>query len=184
MKNSTGKSGLAILFAAIFLSFTTTKTDWEKSKPEGSMPFKRQAFEIENINPVAIPLDKIDQVYKFKPENSGDNFRCVTTYSPFATDIGTYNELYLLFNNGCEMPHRSAIFLVGTFFDIVSFEKILESVFQIQCIMFEQNELFFRAEVSLRIDASDVVNKEKQYRSSGSMVEGAIPSKILVTAEN
>ena len=130
MKRKVSKVGLGVLLAGTLLSFTSKKANVTKSNNVSSIENTlsvNETFIIKNSKSVSLPIETIDQVYKFKPNQTGGSFRCLTTYSAYATDFGPYNELYFLFDNAYEMPHRTAIFKVGNLARIISFKKTSNS---------------------------------------------------------
>ena len=142
-----------------------------------------EVFVIENSKSVSLPIETIDKIHKFKANENGGSFRCVTTGSAAATDFGPYNELYFIFDNAYEMPHRTAIFKIGNLARINSFKKISNSKYEVKGQMFDYNDFFTEKEVVIRIDASNVINQEKKHDTDDTGFEGEMSSKITVSIE-
>ena len=177
---------MGIVLAGTLLSFTLIKENnstSNKKNPIAQISNERETFVISNSKSVSLPIETIDKLHKFKANERGGGFRCVTTGSASATDVGPYNELYFLFDNAYEMPHRTAIFKIGNLAQINSFKKISNSKYEIKGFMFENNKFFIEEEVIITIDASDVINQENKHDKDDSGFEGDMSSKIVVSIE-
>ena len=187
MKKKLGKVSLGIVLAGTLISFTLNKEN--NSTSNNSITIAQvsnvsKTFVISNSKSVALPIETIDKLHKFKANEKGGGFRCVTTGSPGATDVGAYNELYFLFENDYEMPHRTATFKIGNLGHINSFKKISKSKYEIKGWMFEYSRLYTEEDVVITIDASNVINQEIKHDNDNTDFEGEMSSKIVVYIES
>ena len=187
MKKKLGKVSLGIVLAGTLISFTLNKENNSTSNNSitiAQVSSVSETFVISNSKSVSLPIETIDKLHKFKANEKGGSFRCVTTGSASATDVGAYNELYFLFDNAYEMPHRTAIFKIGNLAQINSFKKISNSKYEIKGWMFDYNEFYTEEEVVITIDASNVINQENKHDTDNTGFEGEMSSKIVVSIEN
>jgi hypothetical protein len=138
-------------------------------------------FNIQNTEEeITLQIDIIDEYHKFNiDDNFGGSFRFVKTYSPGATDFGPYQDLYLIYENGVEFPHRLAVYKIGDFGFIDSFKKLSDSHYQITGIMLYNDHVETDEQVVLIIDGSDIVNKEMALGDNFEIV-GHISSELMV----
>ncbi len=172
MKTRTLTTLSALVF--IFIGLTSLKNDDKTIKKE---------FFVDNSTAVSLPIEEIDQTHIFETNSNGAGFRCVTTRAPQATDFGPYSELYLIYDNAYEMPHRSAVFKIGSLHHFKSFKKLSESKYEIIGYMFNRKDLFIDQGVKITIDASNVLQEEKRHDVENTDYEGSMTSKIMVTVE-
>ena len=187
MNKKLGKVTLGIVLAGTLISFSINKNN--KSTSNNNMAKKKvsnvsEIFVISNSKSVLLPIEAIDKIHNFKANENGDSFRCVTTSSRSATDFGPYNELYFLFDNASEMPHRSATFKVGNLAQINSFKKISNSKYEIKGWMFDYNGVSTEEKIVITIDASNVIKQENKHDKDNTDFEGDMSSKIVVSIEN
>ena len=187
MNNKLVKLSLGIVLVGALLSFTINKGN--NSISYNSLTIAQvnsisEIFVIKNSKSISLTIETIDKIHKFKANEKGNIFRCITTYSADATDFGPYNKLYFLFDNAYEMPHRRAIFKIGNLARINSFKKISNSKYEIKGYMFDNNEFFIEEEVVIIIDASNVINQENKHDIDNSDFEGDMSSKIVVSIES
>jgi len=187
MRKELGKISLGIVLAGTLVSFTLIKeknSTRNKRSPIAQISNVSETFIISNSKSVSLPIETIDKLHKFQANAEGGGFRCVTTGAADATDVGAYSELYFLFDNSYEMPHRRAIFKIGNLAEINSFKKISNSKYEIKGFMFENNKFIIDEEVIITIDASDVIKQENKYDKDNSGFEGDVSSKIVVSVES
>ena len=186
MKNKLGKVCLGIVLAGTLISFTLNKEN--NSTSNNSITVAQvsnisETFVISNRKSVSLPIETIDKLHKFKANEKGGRFRCLTTGCAGCTDVGAYNELYFLFDNAYEMPHRTAIFKIGNLAQINSFKKISNSKYEIKGVLFNNNEFLIEEKVIITIDASNVIDQENKHDKDNSDFEGDMSSKIVVSIE-
>lgn len=187
MNKKLGKVSLGIVLAGALISFTINKEN--NSISNNSIAIEQinsvcEIFVIKNSKSISLPIETIDKIHRFKANEKGGSFRCITTYSPYATDVGAYNELYFIFDNTYEMPHRTAIFKIGNLARINSFKKISNSKYEIKGWMFHYNKFLTNEEVVITVDASNVINQENKHDKDNTHFEGDISSKIVVSIES
>jgi len=178
---------LGFIFFGTLTSFTVNKKNNlinENNNPEEQINLLKESFVISNSKNVSLPVETIDKVHKFKRNEKGGSFRCVTTASGGATDVGAYNELYFIFDNGFEMPYRTAIFKIGNLGEINSFKKITNSKYEIKGWMFDFKGIYSENEVVITIDASDVIKQENKHNANNTDFEGDLSSKLVVSVES
>ena len=134
-----------------------------------------------SVSNISVPIESIDKIHKFDSNEKYGGFRCVTTNSLGATDYGPYNELYFIFDNAFEMPHRTAIFKIGNLANITSFTKVSESEYQITGDMFSNENYESNEKVLITIDASKVLEKEKKIILNEKDIEGNFEAEIIVS---
>jgi hypothetical protein len=103
--------------AFVVISFKT-QNDILRTNESTTITESKNSFTIKSVSNVAVPIESIDKIHKFDPNEKFGGFRCVTTGSLGATDYGPYKELYFIFDNAFEMPHRTAIFKIGNLANI------------------------------------------------------------------
>lgn len=178
----------SLLVAGTVLSFSfVTKSDFMTSNEItkiSSIEESTSTFTIKNSLGASIAIETIDKVHKFEVNKNYGGFRCVTTGNFGSTDYGPYCELYFIFDNHTEMPHRSAVFHVGNLAKISSFKKVSEAEYQITGEMFSNGKFETEANVLITINASKVLEKEKKLQSTDDFSEGDMESQILVSIVN
>jgi len=185
MNKKLGIISLGIVLAGTLISFTINhKSTISNSNILEKAGGIRETFVISNSKSISLPIESIDKIHWFNANEKGGGFRCVTTGSPGATDVGAYNELYFLFENDYEMPHRTATFKIGNLGHINSFKKISKSKYEIKGWMFEYSRLYTEEDVVITIDASNVINQEIKHDNDNTDFEGEMSSKIVVYIES
>lgn len=144
----------------------------------------KNSFTLKSVTNIAIPIESIDKIHKFDSNEKFGGFRCVTTGILGATDYGPYKELYFIFDNAFEMPHRTAIFKIGNLANITSFKKVSESEYQITGDMFSNEKYESNQNVLVKIDASKVLEKERKFIHDKKDIEGDFEAEIIVSVFN
>lgn len=175
-----GFCAFALSSALISFSFIQESKD-SGSKLVVQKNAERNVFSIKNSKNVSLPIGEIGKLHPFEPNEVGGSFRCVSTQSLAATDFGPYNDLYFLFDNEYEMPHRSAVFKIGSLASISSFKKIADSKYQVIGMMFSNANFQTFDEVVITIDATNLLNLEAKYKKEDSEIEGEIDSEVIVS---
>ena len=185
MNKKLGILSLGIVLAGTLVSHTlnnnSTISNSNILEKAGSIS---ETFVISNSKSISLPIESIDKIHWFNANEKGGGFRCVTTGSRDATDVGAYNGLYFLFDNEYEMPHRTATFKIGNLGQINSFKKISKSKYEIKGWMFEYSRLYTEEDVVITIDASNVINQENKHDKDNTHFEGEMSSKIVVYIES
>lgn len=133
---------------------------------------------IKNIADKKISVLDIDELHKLK---AGHYYiKVVISGNRGATDFGTYRNVYLIFDNGYEMPNRNAVFEIGRISYLNSTMMISESEIVLDCVGYEQE---FKGEGDINvskvtIDISDVLMKEKLLDETSDDFEGSIESYV------
>lgn len=175
--------GLLLIGAVISSSFVL-KNDFVKSNEiaiTSMLNESKNSFTIKNSTNISIPIENIDKIHNFDRNEKFGNFRCITTGSFGASDYGPYCELYFIFDNNFETPHRNAVFHVGNLAAISSFKKVSESVYQIVGEMFSNDNFESNGTVIITIDATKVLEIEKKLNRDANNYEGDLDSEILVS---
>lgn len=178
--------GLLLTSAVISSSFIL-KNDFIKSneiKNTSTLKDGNNSFTIKNSSNISMPIETIDKIHKFEINKDFGGFRCITTGNFGATDYGPYCELYFVFDNANEMPHRNAVFHVGNLAVISSFKKVSEAEYQIIGEMFSNEKYESNETVIINIDATKVLETEKKLIRDNNYSEGNLESEILVRIIN
>jgi hypothetical protein len=147
-------------------------------------------FTIENGSELISPLD-VDQLHKFEIVKNREvhEVKFIVMGSGGATDVGPYNEVYLVFDNGIEMPWRFAIYTLGKFYSVSNVTQINDHVFRIegiQFVNFAKNIDCQAGGVEVVVDISALLHKEKELNTSNQhlYIEGSIESEIQISVFN
>jgi hypothetical protein len=177
---------LLLIGAVVSFSFVL-KNDYLKSNEIANTTLLddvKKSFVIRNSSNVSIPIETIDKVHKFEINKNFGGFRCITTGNFGATDYGPYCELYFIFDNTTEMPHRNAVFHIGNVAAFSSFKKVSETEYQITGEMFSNGKFETNEKVLITIDTTKLLEIEKKLIRENNDSEGDLESEILVSIIN
>lgn len=141
---------------------------------------KEPTFLVRNSIDITIPVQAVERSYQFAPNRDGSNIRCLTTRSPAATDIGPYNSIYLIFENGKEMPYRLAVFHIGKIAKVNAFKKISDSRYNIDVSMYTYDDFYTQENVIIVIDITNILTENAKKDKEGLNFEGHVESFIFI----
>jgi len=135
---------------------------------------------IKNSETESINVKAINELYKFKSENY--YIRIIVSGSGGATDFGAYRNVFVVFDNGYEMPNRTAVFAIGRIGYLNDVTMTSESEIVLNCEGYGQ-ELNGEDNMNVSkiiINISEVLKKEKAFDKASDYFEGSINSHVLV----
>lgn len=169
---------VAVCFGFTFQSAPVNSAFKKSTTEEGG-----NLFIVKNSVDISIPVEKIDLVHRFESNETGGGFHCVTTSENSATDYGPYRELYFVFENEYEMPHRTAVYHIGSLGQISSFKKRSSGIYEVEGHLFSHDGKEIQAKVKITIDANAVIEVNSALDKADENVEGDMQSQIIVTVD-
>lgn len=152
-------------------------------------PQLQNSFKVKNSINEMMPVLGSKEIYNLI-ENK-PNVEVVLSRQGGATDFGAYTDVYVVFDNNIELPHRYAVYKIGRIAYADSVYIISESKIGMNCVLFEQDNSYSEEidyeVLNVIIDISEVKNKEKKYELEENFdIEGDIDSyaSIIVCKQN
>jgi hypothetical protein len=139
------------------------------------------AFKIANTDEVLLNALKIIDVVEFKSRSESTILRVIVTGPTAATDYGAYKRLVLVFNNGYEMPNRTAVFDLGSVGNVNAISRTAADRIQISANLFEVSGQSYPGDITIDVNLAELLAAEAEAESAEDYSdEGTLKSHVVL----
>jgi hypothetical protein len=139
------------------------------------------AFKIANTDEVLLNAIEIIDVVEFRSRSESTILRVIVTGPTAATDYGVYKRLVLVFNNGYEMPNRTAVFDLGSVGNVNAISQTAADRIQISANLFEVSAQSYPGDITIDVNIAELLAAEAEAESAEDYSdEGTLKSHVVL----